>query len=192
MKEVKSILFVGVGGQGTILASKVLTEGLLKNGYDVKMSEVHGMAQRGGSVTTQVRFGEKVYSPLIEKGTADVIVAFEKSEAARWLPFLKKGGYLVVNDYEMYPVPVLIGAEKYPENVNEGLKNAVENTIIVDAAGIAEELGNNKAMNVVLLGTLIKALGLENINWNEVLEGSVPPKAIDINKQALAKGLEAM
>lgn len=192
MKEVKSILFVGVGGQGTILASKVLTEGLLKNGYDVKMSEVHGMAQRGGSVTTQVRFGEKVYSPLIEKGTADVIVAFEKSEAARWLPFLKKGGYLVVNDYEMYPVPVLIGVEKYPENVNEGLKKAVEKTIIVDAAGIAEELGNNKAMNVVLLGTLIKALGLENINWNEVLEGSVPPKAIDINKQALAKGLGAL
>ncbi len=190
MKEVKSILFVGVGGQGTILASKVLTEGLLKNGYDVKMSEVHGMAQRGGSVTTQVRFGEKVYSPLIEKGTADVIVAFEKSEAARWLPFLKKGGALVVNDYEMYPVPVLIGAEKYPENVNERLKAAVEKTIIFDANGIAEGLGNMKAQNVVILGALIKALGLENINWNEVLEGAVPPKALEINKKALAIGME--
>jgi len=192
MNEVKSILFVGVGGQGTILASKVLTEGLLKHGYDVKMSEVHGMAQRGGSVTTQVRFGKKVYSPLIEKGTADVIVSFEKSEAARWMPFLKKDGYLVVNDYEIYPIPVLIGAEKYPENVNERLKAAVEKTIIVDAAGIAEELGNIKAQNVVLLGTLIKALGLDNIDWNEVLEGSVPPKAVELNKKALAKGLEAL
>ena len=101
MKEVKSILFVGVGGQGTILASKILTEGLLRNGYDVKMSEVHGMAQRGGSVTTQVRFGEKVYSPLIEKGKADAIVAFEKSEALRALPYLKEDGHLIVNDYEI-------------------------------------------------------------------------------------------
>jgi len=192
MNDVKSILFVGVGGQGTILASKVLTEGLIKNGYDVKMSEVHGMAQRGGSVTTQVRFGKKVHSPLIEKGTADIVVAFEKSEAARYLNYLKKGGYLVVNDYEMYPVPVLIGAEKYPENVNERLKAAVEKTIIIDAAGIAEGLGNIKAQNIVLLGALIKAMGLGSIDWNAVLEGSVPPKALDINKKALAKGMEAL
>lgn len=191
MYDVKSILFVGVGGQGTILASKILTEGLLKYGYDVKMSEVHGMAQRGGSVSTQVRFGKKVYSPLIEKGNADVIVAFEKSEAARWLPFLKKDGYLVVNDYEIHPVPVLIGQEKYPENVNERLKNTVENTIIVNAAKIAEELGNIKAQNVVLLGALLKALKLDNIEWNQVLEGVVPPKAIELNKKALIKGMEA-
>ncbi|WPC41329.1 indolepyruvate oxidoreductase subunit beta [Clostridium sp. JS66] len=191
MSSVKSILFVGVGGQGTILASKILTEGLLKNGYDVKMSEVHGMAQRGGSVTTQVRFGEKVYSPLIEKGTADVIVAFEKSEAARWLPYLKKDGYLVINDYEIYPVPVLIGEEEYPQNVNETLKKAVKNTIIVNASKIAEELGNIKAQNVVLLGALLKALKLENINWNEVLEVTVPPKAVELNKKALVKGIEA-
>ncbi|AKN32521.1 indolepyruvate oxidoreductase subunit beta [Clostridium carboxidivorans P7] len=191
MSSVKSILFVGVGGQGTILASKILTEGLLKNGYDVKMSEVHGMAQRGGSVTTQVRFGEKVYSPLIEKGTADVIVAFEKSEAARWLPYLKKDGYLVINDYEIYPVPVLIGEEEYPQNVNETLKKTVKNTIIVNASQIAEELGNIKAQNVVLLGALLKALKLENINWNEVLEVIVPPKAVELNKKALVKGIEA-
>lgn len=191
MSSVKSILFVGVGGQGTILASKILTEGLLKNGYDVKMSEVHGMAQRGGSVTTQVRFGEKVYSPLIEKGTADVIVAFEKSEAARWLPYLKKDGYLVINDYEIYPVPVLIGEEEYPQNVNETLKKTVKNTIIVNASKIAEELGNIKAQNVVLLGALLKALKLENINWNEVLEVTVPPKAVELNKKALVKGIEA-
>lgn len=191
MSDVKSILFVGVGGQGTILASKILTEGLLKHGYDVKMSEVHGMAQRGGSVSTQVRFGKKVYSPLIEKGTVDAIVSFEKSEAARWLPYLKKGGYLVVNDYEIHPVPVLIGEEKYPEKVNETLTKTVENTIILNAAKIAEELGNIKAQNVVLLGSLIKALKLENINWNDVLGTVVPPKALELNKKALVKGLEA-
>ena len=155
------------------------------------MSEVHGMAQRGGSVSTQVRFGKKVYSPLIEKGNADVIVSFEKSEAARWLPFLKKDGYLVVNDYEIHPVPVLIGQEKYPEDVNGRLKNTVENTIIVNAAKIAEELGNIKAQNVVLLGALLKALKLDNIDWNEVLEGVVPSKAIELNKKALIKGMEA-
>lgn len=191
MCDVKSILFVGVGGQGTILASKVLTEGLLKNGYDVKMSEVHGMAQRGGSVSTQVRFGKKVYSPLIEKGDADVIVSFEKSEAARWISYLKKDGYLVVNDYEIHPVPVLIGQEEYPQNVNEKLKETVKNTIIVDATKIAEELGNIKAQNVVLLGALIKALNLESIDWNSVLETSVPPKALELNKKALQKGIQA-
>lgn len=190
MCDVKSILFVGVGGQGTILASKVLTEGLLKHGYDVKMSEVHGMAQRGGSVSTQVRFGKKVYSPLIEKGDADVIVSFEKSEAARWISHLKKDGYLVVNDYEIHPVPVLIGQEEYPENVNEKLKQTVKNTIVVNATKIAEELGNIKAQNVVLLGALIKALNLENIDWNSVLETAVPPKALELNKKALQKGIQ--
>lgn len=192
MDDVKNILFVGVGGQGTILASKVLTEGLIKEGYDVKMSEIHGMAQRGGSVTTQVRFGKKVHSPLIEKGTADIVVAFEKSEAARYLDYLKKDGYLIVNDYEIYPVPVLIGAEKYPENVNERLKNTVKKTIIIDAAAVAEELGNLKTQNIVLLGALIKALGLDNINWDSVIESSVPQKAIEINKLALKKGMETV
>lgn len=191
MCDVKSILFVGVGGQGTILASKVLTEGLLKHGYDVKMSEVHGMAQRGGSVSTQVRFGKKVYSPLIEKGDADVIVSFEKSEAARWLSYLKKDGYLVVNDYEIHPVPVLIGQEEYPKNVNEKLKQTVKNTIVVNATKIAEELGNIKAQNVVLLGALIKALNLEDVDWNGVLETAVPPKALELNKKALQKGIQA-
>lgn len=191
MKEVKSILFVGVGGQGTILASKILTEGLLRNGYDVKMSEVHGMAQRGGSVTTQVRFGEKVYSPLIEKGQADVIVSFEKSEAARWVTYLKKGGSLVVNDYEIHPVPVLIGQEKYPENVSEILKKEVENVIILNAAKIAEELGNIKAQNVVLLGALLKTLNLNEIDWEAVVESLVPAKAVDLNKKALNCGMNA-
>ncbi|GLC28695.1 indolepyruvate oxidoreductase subunit beta [Clostridium omnivorum] len=192
MSEVKSILFVGVGGQGTILASKLLTEGLMKHGYDVKMSEVHGMAQRGGSVTTQVRYGEKVYSPLIELGKADVIVAFEKSEAARWLPYLKEDGYLVVNDYEIHPVTVLIGEEKYPEDVNERLKNVVKNTIIIDAANISEQLGNIKAQNVVLLGALIKALKLENIDWNDIIASLVPVKAVELNKKALTEGMKAL
>jgi len=190
MKEVKSILFIGVGGQGTILASKILSEGLLRNGYDVKMSEVHGMAQRGGSVTTQVRFGEKVYSPLIEKGKADAIVAFEKSEALRALPYLKEGGHLIVNDYEIHPVPVLIGLEKYPEGVNEVLKDTVENTVIVKAAEIAKELGNMKAQNVVLLGALLKALDIKEVNWEEVVASLVPAKAIELNKKALAAGME--
>lgn len=189
MDKVYNVLFVGVGGQGTILASKILTEGLLKNGYDVKMSEVHGMAQRGGSVTTQVRFGKKVYSPLIEKGTCDVIVSFEKSEAARWIPYLKKDGYVVVNDYEIYPVTVTIGQEKYPEDVNARLKSLVNNTVIVDASGIAEELGNIKAQNVVLLGALLKILNLKDVNWDEVLEAVVPSKALELNKKALERGL---
>jgi indolepyruvate ferredoxin oxidoreductase, beta subunit len=191
MSEVKSILFVGVGGQGTILASKLLTEGLMKNGYDVKMSEVHGMAQRGGSVTTQVRFGKKVYSPLIEEGDAVAIVSFEKSEAARYISYLKKGGYLIVNDYEIHPVTVLIGKDKYPENLSENLKVSVKNTIILDAAKIAEELGNIKTQNVVLLGALIKALNLDNINWNEAIESVVPSKAVEINKKAFYAGMEA-
>ncbi|WP_346898119.1 indolepyruvate oxidoreductase subunit beta [Clostridium sp. UBA7503] len=190
MKEVKSILFIGVGGQGTILASKILSEGLLRNGYDVKMSEVHGMAQRGGSVTTQVRFGEKVYSPLIEKGKADAIVAFEKSEALRALPYLKEGGHLIVNDYEIHPVPVLIGLEKYPEGVNEALRSTAENTVIIKAAEIAKDLGNMKAQNVVLLGALLKALDIKDVNWEEVVASLVPAKAVELNKKALAAGME--
>lgn len=190
MRENKSVLFVGVGGQGTILASKILTEGLLKSGYDVKMSEVHGMAQRGGSVTTQVRFGEKVYSPLIEKGKADVIVSFEKSEAARYLPYLKKDGYVVINDYEIHPVPVLTGKEKYPDNVNGRLTDVVENIVIMNAAQIAEGLGNIKAQNVVLLGALIKVLKLEDMNWDEVISDIVPSKAIELNKKAFKAGMD--
>lgn len=192
MKETKSILFIGVGGQGTILASKILSEGLLRYGYDVKMSEVHGMAQRGGSVTTQVRFGGTVHSPLVEIGKADAIVAFEKSEALRALNYLKKDGYLIVNDYEIHPVPVLIGAEKYPEGVEEVLKAQVENTVMVKAAEIAQNLGNIKAQNVVLLGALIKALNIEEVEWNEVMKTLVPPKAIELNEKALEAGMDQL
>jgi indolepyruvate ferredoxin oxidoreductase beta subunit len=187
---VKSILFVGVGGQGIILASKILTEGLVKFGYDVKMSEVHGMAQRGGSVTTQVRFGEKVYSPLIGTGEADVVVAFEKVEAARWISYLKDGGSLVVNDYEIYSMPVLIGKESYPGDVLDKLSEKIQNTKIFNAAESAEKLGNIKTQNIVLLGALIKALGLENMDWAQVVRDNLPEKMHEINIKALKAGME--
>lgn len=186
----KSILFVGVGGQGIILASKILTEGLLKFGYDVKMSEVHGMAQRGGSVTTQVRFGEKVYSPLIGTGEADVVVAFEKVEAARWISYLKDGGSIVINDYEIYSMPILTGKEAYPEGVIEEISKKIKNTTVFNAAEIAEKLGNIKSQNIVLLGALIKALGLENMDWAQVVRDNLPEKLHDLNIKAIKAGME--
>ena len=187
--QTKSILLVGVGGQGTILASKILSEGLMQMGYDVKMSEIHGMAQRGGSVSTHVRFGPRVASPVISPGEADVLVAFEKVEAARWIGYLKPGGALVVNDYEIYSLPVLLGQAVYPQGLEDRLREAVPDAKIFNAGGIAEELGNIKAQNVVLLGALIKAMGLEGLDWTEVLRGIVPPKLFDINVKALQTGM---
>ncbi|MGI6066360.1 MAG: indolepyruvate oxidoreductase subunit beta [Bacillota bacterium] len=186
----RSILLVGVGGQGIILASKILSEGLLKLGYDVKMSEIHGMAQRGGSVTTQIRFGEKVYSPCVGAGEADVLAAFEKVEAVRWLHQLKEGGTLLVNDYEIYSLPVLIGQEKYPEGIIERLNQRVENVKAFDAGKIALELGNIKAQNIVILGALIKALGLDTLDWVDVMKEYIPPRFLDLNVKALAAGME--
>lgn len=186
---VKNILLVGVGGQGIILASKVLSEGLINAGYDVKMSEVHGMAQRGGSVTTQVRYGEKVYSPIIGKGQADIIVSFEKMEALRMLEYLKKDGVVVVNDYAIPSLPVLTGAAQYPEGVIEKLESKVK-TIVFNAADVARELGNPKTQNIVLLGALIKAIGLEDLDWDAAIEACVKPRFVEINKKALRKGME--
>lgn len=188
--DTKSILLVGVGGQGTILASKILSEGLVRKGYDVKMSEIHGMSQRGGSVTTHVRFGTKVASPVVPEGEADVLVAFEKVEAVRWLKYLKKGGKLVVNNYEIYSLPVLTGTAKYPDDVVEKLKKEVPGLKIFNAGEIAEGLGNIKAQNVVLLGAMVKAMGLENIDWESVLKELVPPKLLDLNLKAFKAGLE--
>lgn len=185
---VKSLLLVGVGGQGTILVSKILSQGLIKEGYDVKMSEIHGMAQRGGSVTTQIRFGEKVYSPSIGTGEADVMIAFEKVEAARYLQQLKKGGRLIVNDVEMYPLPVLTGKEKYPNGVIEALKDEVENIKVINARKVAEELGEVKAQNIVMLGCLVKALELENIDWIELIKANLPEKLHEINIKAYESG----
>lgn len=187
--DTKSILLVGVGGQGTILASKILSEGLARKGYDVKMSEIHGMSQRGGSVTTHVRYGTKVASPVVPEGGADVLVAFEKIEAVRWLQYLKPGGSLVVNDFEIYSLPVLTGAAKYPGDVIEKLKAEVPNIKVFCASEIAEELGNVKAQNIVLLGALVKAMGLENLDWKSVLKELVPAQLYELNEKAFEVGL---
>jgi indolepyruvate ferredoxin oxidoreductase, beta subunit len=190
MSEVKNILLVGVGGQGTILASKILTSGLMKAGYDVKMSEIHGMSQRGGSVSTQVRYGDKVLSPIVGKGQADVIVAFEKMEALRWLPFLKIGGNIVVNDFEIQPVPVNLGVAEYPQGIIEELKSKCS-VLAVKANDIATELGNPKAMNIVLLGALVKAIGgLDDIDWDAEIAATVKPAFVELNKKAFHAGYD--
>jgi indolepyruvate ferredoxin oxidoreductase beta subunit len=189
MKEVKNILLVGVGGQGTILASKILSRGLVDAGYDVKMSEIHGMAQRGGSVSTQVRYGEKVYSPIIGVGQADILAAFEKMEACRWLEYLKPDGALVVNNYEIPPVPIQIGTADYPEGILDALDKKAKTTAL-DAVGIAKEIGNPKTMNVVLLGALVKAMGITDIDWEEAIKKTVKERFIDINILAFNKGME--
>ena len=190
MSEVKNILLVGVGGQGTILASKILTSGLMKAGYDVKMSEIHGMSQRGGSVSTQVRYGDKVYSPIVGKGSADVIVAFEEMEALRWLDHLKIGGTMVINDHQIQPVPVNLGNAEYPEGIIENLSKICD-VHAFKAAEIATELGNPKAMNIVLLGALVKNMGgLDEIDWDAEIEANVKPKCVELNKKAFHAGYE--
>ena len=179
---------MGVGGQGTILASKVLSVGLMRAGYDVKMSEIHGMSQRGGSVTTHVRFGAKVYSPIVDEGGADILVSFEKVEAVRWLAFLKRGGTLVVNDYEIRPLSVLTGSAQYPDGVTEKLRAEAPDMITFNAGKIASDLGSVKAQNIVLLGALARGMKLDHIDWNAVLKDLVPPKLYDLNARAFAAG----
>ena len=182
---------VGVGGQGTILASKILTVGLIEAGYDVKMSEVHGMSQRGGSVTTQVRFGKKVYSPIIGLGEGDVLVAFERMEALRILDGLKPSGVVIVNDYAMPSMPILAGQFDYPEGVIEELSSKVK-TVSMDAAEMAKAVNNPKGMNVVLLGALIKALGIEEVNWENAIKKCVKPQFVESNILALQAGMDAV
>lgn len=186
---VKSLLLVGVGGQGTILVSRILSQGFVNEGYDVKMSEIHGMAQRGGSVTTQIKFGEKVHSPSINTGEADVIVAFEKLEAARYINQLKKGGTLIVNDEEIYPLPVLAGLDEYPEGTIDALRKSIENIKIIEASKIAEGLGETRAQNIVMLGSMVKALGLDNIDWLELIKQNLPEKVHEVNIKAFEVGL---
>lgn len=190
MSDVKSVLFVGVGGQGTILASKILTIGLIEAGYDVKMSEVHGMSQRGGSVSTQVRFGKKVYSPIIGEGSADILVSFEEMEAARYAKFLKKDGQMVVNTTRIPSLPVLSGDCQYPQGIIEELKKHVP-VLALDATQIASSLGNPKSANVVLLGALIGALGLHDIDWQDIISRTVKPAFVNVNLRAFAAGLNA-
>lgn len=184
------ILLVGVGGQGTILASRVLAHVGLLAGYDIKVSEIHGMAQRGGSVVTQVRMAEKVYAPLIEEGGADIILAFESLEGLRWLSYLKPGGAMIVNDQAIYPVPVLAGLADYPDGIPGYLQSKVENTIVVNALEVAGSCGNVKAANVVLLGVLASRLPFSGDIWQEALEAGVPAKFLEVNKAAFKAGYE--
>ncbi len=185
---IKNVLLVGVGGQGIILASKILSSGLLEAGYDVKMSEVHGMAQRGGNVVTQVRYGENVYSPIVGKGQADVIVCFEKVEALRWLDYLKDGGKIVINDYEIPSSTVLSGLETYPENIIEKIQEVVKDVDVIKAADEAISLGNIKAQNVIMLGSLIKALELDGIDFTNAIKENVKEKFISLNIKAFEIG----
>ncbi|MDS1029340.1 indolepyruvate oxidoreductase subunit beta [Bacillota bacterium LX-D] len=187
MNKVTNILIVGVGGQGTILASKVLGQVAQNLASEVKVSEIHGMSQRGGSVVTQVRFGEKVYSPVIALGTADIILAFEKLEALRWLPYLRDGGTIIVNSQEIDPMPVITGAAEYPPQIIATLNTSAK-TITVPALEIADNCGSSKVVNVVLLGVLAKSLGLTENIWLDALEGLVPAKTVEINRKAFLTG----
>ncbi len=188
---INKILLSGVGGQGTILAAKILSNGLLYAGYNVKMSEIHGMSQRGGSVTSHIVYSkDEVYAPVIDKGEADILVAFEEMEANRWIEYLKMGGKVVINDYQIMSIPILVGAFEYPEGIKEYIKENVKDCIIYDAAKIAREIGNEKVMNMVLLGSLIKAMNLEHISWEKVIKDNVKEQFADINIKALKRGME--
>jgi len=191
MSDVKNVLLAGVGGQGIILASKILATGLMDAGYDVKMSEVHGMAQRGGSVTTQVRFGKNVYSPIIGIGQADILVSMELMEAGRYLEFVKPEGKVVINDFRIPSAPILSGAAEYPEGVIAELSSKI-NTQVVKASQMADDLGNPKIMNVIILGALVKAMGLTDIDWEAVVRRTVKEKFIDINIKALHLGMDSV
>ncbi len=187
--ETKNIMIVGVGGQGTLLASKLLGYVLMENGYDVKVSEVHGMSQRGGSVVTYVRFGDKVYSPVIDKGEADYILSFEKLEAARWLSYLKSDGQMIINTQEIEPMPVIIGAAEYPSYLVEKMKNKGAKVDAVDFLSIAEEAGSAKAVNIALLGRLSKYFTeISEESWQKAIEVCVPDKYLELNKKAFELG----
>ncbi len=182
-----NIMIVGVGGQGTLLASRILGNTVISEGYDVKVSEVHGMSQRGGSVVTYVKFGDKVYSPIIDKGEADIILAFEMLEAYRALPYLKKGGKILVNTQEIDPMPVITGAMKYPERIDEKLSEKV-NLITVDALKYAKQAGNLRAVNVVLIGLMAKNTSIPYEKWVNAIKTSTPEKFLESNLKAFDLG----
>lgn len=185
--ETKSIMIVGVGGQGTLLASRILGNAVISEGFDVKVSEVHGMSQRGGSVVTYVKFGEKVYSPVIDKGEADIILAFEELEAYRALPYLKKGGRIIVNKQKINPMPVITGAATYPSDIVKKLEGVAKVTAL-SALSLAESAGSAKAVNVVLIGVLAKSTDIPYEVWVETVKSTVPEKFLDINLKAFELG----
>ena len=191
MSNVKSVMIVGVGGQGTLLASRVLGSAMMSQGYDVKVSEVHGMSQRGGSVVTYVRYGDQVYSPIIEEGEADVILAFEALESARYLPSLKKGGTVIVNTQQMDPMPVITGAAVYPEDIIGSIQALGVNVVAFDALSLAQQAGSVKAVNVVLIGAMAKRLELKKEIWIETIKSTVPSKFIEMNLKAFELGYNA-
>ena len=189
--ETKNIMVVGVGGQGTLLASKLLGRILLTKGYDVKVSEVHGMSQRGGSVVTYVRYGDKVYSPIIDRGEADLIVSFELLEAARWTEYLRPDGTIITNTQQIDPMPVVTGAAAYPEALAEKIRALGVNIDAFDALSAAVAAGSAKAVNLVLLGRLSKYFDFTRDEWMSAIEASVPEKFLEINKKAFALGAKA-
>lgn len=183
----KNIMIVGVGGQGTLLTSRILGALTIQAGYDVKLSEVHGMAQRGGSVVTYVRYGEEVHEPIVEEGQADVLIAFERLEALRYAHFLKKDGVLIVNDQRIDPMPVVIGAATYPENIIEDLEK-IYKVYKVDATLEAKKLGNSRVFNIIVLGIAAQHMDFSKEDWLTVIEKTVPSKTVDINKKAFETG----
>ncbi len=186
----KNIMIVGVGGQGTLLTSRILGGITLAAGYDVKLSEVHGMAQRGGSVVTFVRYGEKVAEPIVEQGQADVLIAFETLEALRYAHFLKKDGVLIINDQRIEPITVVTGAAQYPENIIENLEQ--EHTVYkINAMEEAKKLGNSKAFNIIVLGMAAKHMDFSKEAWLTVIEKTVPQKTVEINQRAFLIGFES-
>jgi len=187
----KSVMIVGVGGQGTLLASRVLGCVMLDAGYDVKVSEVHGMSQRGGSVVTYVRWGDKVESPVINEGEADVLLAFEQLEAARFLPYLKKGGVVVTNTQKIDPMPVITGAAVYPDGLLEKIEEKGVQLTALDALALAKEAGSQKAVNVVLIGAMASSLDIPEESWLAAIEKTVPAKFLEMNKRAFALGFHA-
>ena len=185
----KNIMIVGVGGQGTLLTSRILGGITVDAGFDVKLSEVHGMAQRGGSVVTFVRYGEKVAEPIVEEGQADVLIAFEKLEALRYAHFLKKDGAIVVNDWRIDPITVVTGAAEYPENIIENLEKE-HKVFKVNAMEEALKLGNSRVFNIIVLGVAAKHMDFSKEAWLKVIEKTVPPKTIEINQKAFLLGFE--
>lgn len=186
---VKNIMIVGVGGQGTLLTSRILGGLAILGGYDVKLSEVHGMAQRGGSVVTFVRYGKEVAEPIVEEGQADVLIAFERLEALRYAHFLKKDGALIINDWRIDPMPVVIGAAKYPENIIENLEK-IYKVYTVNATKEAKRLGNPRVFNLIVLGIAAQHMDFSKEQWYSVIEHTVPQKTIEINKKAFDVGYE--
>ncbi|HPF21431.1 MAG TPA: indolepyruvate oxidoreductase subunit beta [Syntrophomonas sp.] len=189
--KVTNIFIVGVGGQGTLLTSRIIAQVAVQMGFDVKVSEIHGMAQRGGSVVSQVRYGKKVYSPIIKKGDADIILAFEKIEAARWLDYLKPDGMVIINNERVNPLPVMSGKEKYPDTIHDKIAGLLPKTAIIDATAIAADCGNVKAANVVLVGMLTAAIGIPAEEVEKAISAIVPAKALQVNLSAFRKGLAA-